>query len=130
MYAHVRYVQSSVNLTSGVVLDVGSGVVTCAGVLEGRELPGALSCLPPEASVSKLVDMVHTVTLACEESARVKLQVSIVITGMVCTFDCVECVCTYCKIISQKKAITVPRVLNKQFYDCIYILFTFPRRWK
>ena len=76
-----------------MVLDVGSGIVTCAGVLEGRELPGALSCLPPEASVSKLVDMVHTVTLACEESARVKLQVSIVITGMVCMFDCVECVC-------------------------------------
>ena len=72
---------SSVGVSSGIVLDVGCGVVTCAAVWEGREVEGALSCRPSEASLDKLVEMVHSVLQKCDQSMRDKLQATVTITG-------------------------------------------------
>ena len=71
----------SVGISSGVVLDVGCGVVTCASVWKGRELVGSLSCQPSEANVRKLVEMVQSVVQSCDQSMKAKLQSSVTITG-------------------------------------------------
>ena len=73
------------DLTSGVVLDIGYGIVTCAAVWRGEECPHPLSCDPDEATPTKLADMVHTVISGCGKGKNVEMQnalrSSVVITG-------------------------------------------------
>ena len=72
-------------MTSGVVVDVGHGIVTCAAVWRGEECPHPLSCDPDEATPAKLADMVHTVISGCGKGKNVEMQnalkSSVVITG-------------------------------------------------
>lgn len=70
------------DLISGVVLDIGHGVVTCAGVWDGKEQPNPVSCLPKEASPPKLAEMVHTISMSSsEEEMQEVLAKNVVVTG-------------------------------------------------
>ena len=71
------------DLTSGVVLDIGHGIVTCCAVWSGEECPNSLSCDPHEATPTKLADMVHTVISECGNVEMQKaLKESVVMTGI------------------------------------------------
>ena len=74
------------DLTSGVVLDIGHGIVTCAAVWRGEECPHPLSCNPDDATPTKLADMVHSIVSGCGRGKNVEMQKvlkeSIVITGI------------------------------------------------
>ena len=72
------------DLTSGVVLDVGYGIVTCAAMWKGEECPKTVSCDPDEATPIKLADMVHRVVSKASKDAEMEstLIEHIVVTGM------------------------------------------------
>lgn len=71
------------DLISGVVLDIGHGVVTCAGVWNGEEQPSPVFCTPEEASPPKLAEMVHSIAMSPSEAEVQKVFVeNVVVTGM------------------------------------------------
>ena len=72
------------DLTSGVVVDVGHGIATCAAVWRGEECPAPTSCDPAEASPTQLAYMVHTVITGVSGAAAdmaKSLKESVVLTG-------------------------------------------------
>ena len=73
------------DLTSGVVLDVGYGIVTCAAMWKGEEFPKTVSCDPDEATPIKLADMVHRVVSKASKDAEMEstLIEHIVVTGII-----------------------------------------------
>ena len=75
---------SSMDLTSGVVLDVGYGIVTCAAMWRGEECPKPVSCDPGEATSTKLAEMVHEVVSRASKDAEMEstLKEHVVVTGM------------------------------------------------
>lgn len=75
---------SSLNLSTGVVVDVGYGVATCAAVVDGEQRD-YLHCDPSEATPTKLADMVHTVAVktTCGDDEKSTLFQNIVLTGTV-----------------------------------------------
>ncbi len=69
----------SLNVSTGVVVDVGEGVATCVAVVNGKE-QHFLKCDPNEATSTKLAEMVHrVVTETSIEKAA--LAQNIVLTG-------------------------------------------------
>ena len=76
---------SSVDLQSGVVVDVGHGVATCA-VVWNRELRDSVSCSPSDATPDKLAHMVEDlVKKTCGEGEVDVLRQHVVLTGA-CSF--------------------------------------------
>ncbi len=71
------------DLTSGVVLDVGEETVTCAAVWRGEECLVYQHCDPKEVSPARLADMVETVVRGCstDEEMQTSLRESVVLTG-------------------------------------------------
>ena len=71
------------DLTSGVVLDVGHGIVTCAAVWRGEECPDSKSCDPDEATPTSLAEMVHSVIMECSKDADMQktLIENVAVTG-------------------------------------------------
>ena len=71
-------------VSTGVVVDVGHGVVTCAAVVDGDQCD-YIHCDPSEATPTKLADMVHSVvTSSCSEDGDVNelsLMQQVVVTG-------------------------------------------------
>ena len=84
---------SSMDLTSGVVLDVGYGIVTCAAMWRGEECPKPVSCDPGEATSTKLAEMVHEVVSRASKDAEMEstLKEHIVVTG-INDYVAIECV--------------------------------------
>ena len=72
------------DLTSGVVLDVGHGVVACAAVWRGEECPKPRSCDPDVATPTTLAEMVHSVILECSKDAEMlkTFKENVIVTGM------------------------------------------------
>ena len=72
------------DLTSGVVLDVGYGIVTCAAMWRGEKCPKPISCDPGEATPVKLAEMVHEVVSRASKDAEMEstLKEHVVVTGM------------------------------------------------
>ena len=62
---------SSLGITSGAVLDIGRGKVTCAAVCRGKQHPNSLSCDVPSAIPSFLASMIDRVVLESDENAEV-----------------------------------------------------------
>ena len=80
----------SMDLMSGVVLDVGYGIVTCAAMWKGEECPNFVSCDPSEATPTKLVDMVHRVASGAIKNAENQaLKEHVVVTGWFFFFNLV-----------------------------------------
>ena len=73
----------SMDLMSGVVLDVGYGIVTCAAMWKGEECPNFVSCDPSEATPTKLADMVHRVASGAIKDAEMEttLKEHVIVTG-------------------------------------------------
>ena len=71
----------SVEHTSGVVVDVGHGVMTCVAVWEGEECPTPLSCDPLECTAAKVAELVHSVVTKCSEETQPILRERVVVTG-------------------------------------------------
>ena len=74
----------SVQVSTGVVVDVGHSVVTCAAVVDGDQRH-YVNCDPSEATPTKLADMVHDViTGSHNEDSDVNelsLMQQVVVTG-------------------------------------------------
>ena len=79
----------SLNLSTGVVVDVGEGVATCAVVVNGIQR-NYVNCDPSEATPTKLSQMVHKVVTETsnEYCAETTLLQNVVLTGM-CTYLCI-----------------------------------------
>ena len=71
----------SVEMTSGVVVDVGHGVATCCAVWEGEERPGSIAQDPLKCTAFVLAEMVNSVLASCTEEMRSVLRERVVLTG-------------------------------------------------
>ena len=82
MYS-IIYSFFSMDLMSGIVLDVGYGIVTCAAMWKGEECPNFVSCDPSEATPTKLADMVHRVASGAIKDAEMEttLKEHVIVTG-------------------------------------------------
>ena len=70
----------SVQVSTGVVVDVGHGVVTCAAVVDGDHRD-YVHCDPSEATPTKLADMVHSVANKSDDKVKGTLMKNIIVTG-------------------------------------------------
>ena len=82
----------SLDLSSGVVVDVGHGVVTCAAVWNG-ELCSHSNCDPNDATPTKLADLVDTVINKYfeDKDQRSTLKELVVLTGLICSYFVCNC---------------------------------------
>ena len=71
----------SVQVSTGVVVDVGHGVVTCAAVVNGDQRQ-YVHCDPSEATPTKLTDMVHSVVSKSDDKMKGTLMKNIILTGL------------------------------------------------
>ncbi len=71
------------DLTSGVVLDIGEDTVTCVAVWRGEECDYQ-SCDPKEVSPDRLAEMVETVVIESSEDDEMQtsLRRNVVMTGV------------------------------------------------
>ena len=60
----------SMDMTCGVVLDIGREKVTCAAVYRGKQCPKSLSCDSPSATPSQLASLVERTVFECGEDAK------------------------------------------------------------
>ena len=72
----------SVELTSGVVVDVGHGIATFCVVWEEEEQPGSITEDPLLCAALVVAKRVHTLVTACTDEMKDVLWDRIVITGI------------------------------------------------
>ena len=68
-------------ITSGIVIDVGHGIATCVAVWNGKEYPGSKSCDPLECTAAVVAQMVHSVVSSCSKTFQPFLRERVVVTG-------------------------------------------------
>lgn len=73
----------SMNLMSGIVLDVGYGIVTCAAMWKGEECPDLIMCDPSEATPTNLAEMVDRAASKAIKDTEMEttLKQHVVVTG-------------------------------------------------
>ena len=78
---------SRVELTSGVVVDVGHGVATCCVVWEGEETPRIASRDPLDCTAAVVAQMVHSLVAQCSDERKTVLRERVVVTGEAPTIE-------------------------------------------